>query len=389
MNEDEATQLLMELFRSENQRPIEPDLIQQFTKLDPQGHFLKFWEWVTNVRDGEQAVWLINNTDVNRFYLATGFKLNLMQVDYSKLSEEALICFIGMGAHNFLILKRYSSWEDFKYPQEPLPRDFINEQIIKPRCSMPLEGYNMLILSIYLWWYFALKEAVRRAREHPELEAFLNYHTSTDTQIAELCQNLPPKGYQVPNQDQAWIKLEGTLKPRLKVTEGKYRDVLKSGEASTGESLLVGVNYWKSKAAEAAIAGLKGQLGNSLLSIVKNNLIDATRKAYRKHEVTESEEDASRRSDEDVTPFLDTIPSPEPPLEDMMDEDQIDVKDLGYDPDELTAGELLLLNELRDATSRGYERYSKQGLSLRQYWGKDYDRKIKMLERLEDKRKKP
>ena len=66
----------------------------------------------------------------------------------------------------------------------------------------------------------------------------------------------------------------------------------------------------------------------------------------------------------------------------------LDLESLGFDMGQLTARESLFLDELNDAASKGYTKDSKEGLSLRQYWGKDYDRKIKMLQRLALKRKK-
>ncbi|GAI97152.1 unnamed protein product [marine sediment metagenome] len=48
----------------------------------------------------------------------------------------------------------------------------------------------------------------------------------------------------------------------------------------------------------------------------------------------------------------------------------------------------MLLDELSDAVRKGYSKDSKEGLSLKQYWGKDYAHKMKMLKRLEAKRNK-
>jgi hypothetical protein len=66
----------------------------------------------------------------------------------------------------------------------------------------------------------------------------------------------------------------------------------------------------------------------------------------------------------------------------------IDLARLGFDVDQLTPKEIALLNELNDMATKGYNRDSKQGLSFREYWGRDYDRKIKMLQRLNAKRQR-
>lgn len=359
---------------------------------DPWGDFSRFCEWINSISDDERDVWAINGTFGGRVYFTLWILRHLSQYDYSKITEEDFLPWIGIGAENFLWVKGYTGWDDFEkhYPDESLPASFVNEQIIKVYLTCPFSGFRWFINSIYLW-YFALKEFRERAKGHPELEAFLDYHSATDAHLAEICRKLAPKGYKPPDKNQSLIKLYQGLKGRLEAKERKYGDVLENGGASTLGSLLEGVTYWKSKAAQATIAGLKGQLGNSLLSIVKHDFIDATRekRTRKKHEVTESEIEATRVTDDD-TPFLDTIPSQEP-----MPEEPIDLKRLGFDPDELTAGELrFLLDELNDAASMGVQRYSKEGLSLSQYWDKEhnpklYERKMKMLKRLEAKRKKP
>jgi len=395
MNEDEETQLLMELFRPENRRPIAPELIQKFIKLDPQRYFLKFWEWLINAKDEEETVRILNDIPAYRFYLTTGVKLQLEQVNYSKLSAEALYYYIGIGAQNFRILKRYCDWEDIKYPQEPLPARFIDEQIIKLCSPIPLTGYFFVIFSIYLWWYYALLEIIERAKDHPELAGFLSYHTATDEEIKDLSQELAPKGYQFPNQNEAWIKLEQSMKKRLEAKARKYGDVyplesvqddvLTESYVTAQGSLLGGVNYWKSKAHEAVVAGLRGQLGNSLLSVVEHDFVDAAGKAYRKHEVTESKIEATRVRDEgDNTPFLDTIPSLG--SEALTEEKHVTLESLGLDIDKLTPTELLVVKDVLQGFKEGYEFDSKWGKSFKERWGnKDYQKNIKTWNRAKTK----
>ena len=122
----------------------------------------------------------------------------------------------------------------------------------------------------------------------------------------------------------------------------------------------------------------------SLLRIVKNGLIDATRKEkrHKKHEVTESQIDARRKAQGQETdiPFLETIPSPEP-----MSEEPIDLKSLGLNIDELTPKELSIIEEVRQGLAEGYSFNAKQGNSLRVWWGKDYERKKKAFNRAKAK----
>ena len=418
---------------------------------DPWGDFLKFCEWVNSVSDDERLVWAINETFGGRVYLSLWILKHLSQFDYSKITEEDLLTYIGQGAENFLLVKTYTGWDDFNYhyPKEPLPTTLVNKDIIKVYLGCPFRGFRWFVNSIYLW-YFALDEAKERATEHPELEGFLDYHTATDIQIAELCRKLAPKDHRFPSANEAWGKLDMALEKGKKPLEGKYGDILDGGAASTWESLLTGVNEWKSKAADAAIAGLKGQLGNSLLSIVKNDFIDALRKEDRlfarlwqkaqtlyQPKTNEEKIKLSERvqhlcdkiqrteplapSDSDLLNSLINSPQEEAELihaakplpwyteietedgdnyclGDMIEDEQaqsaenieepIDLERVGLDINELTPKEIALLNELNDMVSKGYSRDSKQGLSFKEYWGKDYDRKIKMLQRLNAKRQK-
>ena len=153
---------------------------------------------------------------------------------------------------------------------------------------------------------------------------------------------------------------------------------MKESYVAAQESLLEGVTYWKSKAAQATITGLKGRLGNSLLSIVKHDFADAARKAYRKHEVTESQIDTQRKAqgEEVDTAFLDTLPSPEP-----MPEEPIDLKSLGLNMGDLTRREYSVVKDLYQAL--------REGIPLTEYWDKkDYDKNIKALNRAKAKLKK-
>jgi len=466
---------------------------------NPWGSYARFRKWTTSVPDNEMAVWAVNETSMGRAYLVRDILERLGQLDYSKMTEEDLLAQIGYGAAAFLHVKHYTGWEDFlsKYPTAPLPVALVNRLVSKvypfdfklPYSEMtfplpkktdgsldiprrvpekpfeeiedflslfidarnygPLNRYIFLVSGIYLW-YIALDGVREKAKGHPELESFLSYTAATDTQIAELCRRLAPKDYAFPDKSAAWEKLDMALEKGKRTLEWKYRDILDSGDASTGESLLTGVNYWKSKAAEAAIAGLKGQLGNSLLSIVKRDFIDALRKEdslfarlWKKaqtwyepktkkgkiklrervqdlcdkiqcreplapsdsellNSLTDSPQEEAElihaakplsldmqieSEDGDDYCLGDTIEDKQAQSAENIDE-PIDLERLGFNIDELTPKEIALLNDLNDMVNKGYSRDSKQGLSPREYWGKDYERKMKMLQRLNAKRRK-
>ena len=388
---------------------------------DPWGEPQKFYSWLSNITDDDdtRAIWTINETLAGRAFLAYGTVFALDQLDYSKMTEENLLDYIGIGAENFLRVKSYTDWEDFlnHYPTEPLPSRLVNKEIIKGWPFWSFNAYRCFVASIYLW-LLALAEAKERAKGHPVLEGLLSYHAIPSTHIAELCQKLAPKGYQRLDKTQAWQRIEQQLKRGLEAKTAKYDDIyslrskhhdtLKESYVEAHEKLLEVLEDLKpvphqdiskllfplseddiakirgesagiNKLYDAAIKGLRGQLGNSLLRAVENDFVDDTRKSYRKHEVTESQIDANRRRDEeDTTPFFDTIASPEPTPQQLTEsKEPIDLKNLVLNIDELKPAELSLLNEFCDATDKD--------IPLTKYWGKDYTKKIKRLSRLRPK----
>ncbi|MFC1972375.1 hypothetical protein ACFLVE_03110 [Chloroflexota bacterium] len=431
---------------------------------DPWGGFEKFSEWLKNLSDDERAVWAINDTFGGRVYFTLWTIKRLRQVDFSKIGEKDFLSWIGVGAENFLRAKSYTGWDSFQnhYPDEPLPARFVNEQIIKVHLTCPFSTFRWFINSIYLW-YFALKEYDERAKGHPELEAFLNYHTATDTQIAELCRKLAPKGYQIPDKEQAWQKVEQSLEKRLKAMSARYddvypdRSVLKDDEMGDNvlqesymaaqEGLFEGVNYWKAKAAQATIAGLKGQLGNSLFKVIKNNLIDAVRQKdphlenllRKARDIVKPETPTERKklrervknlrdrvkykepidpedkelftllkdelvnysktsmkpvsldpryivydSDDESISLSDTIEA-----QDSVDEEEIDLETLGLDLDKLTPKERWVMKDVLEGFREGYNFDSKLGTSFAQRWGEDYDKNIKAYNRARKNLKQP
>ena len=390
---------------------------------DPWGGFSKFCEWLNSISDDERDVWAINETFGGRVYLALWILEHLSRYNYSKITAEDLLTYIGQGAENFLLVKTYAGWDDFNYhyPKEPLPTALVNKEIIKVYLGCPFRGFRWFVNSIYLW-YFALNEAKERAKEDQALQGLLDYSAATDIQIAELCRKLAPKGYQLPDVDEAWQRLEESVRKGIAGIAKKFEDVyplqsehhdtLTESYVEAQEKLhdvvidmktlppidfsrflfplsaddiakITSESVGRSKLYDAAIKGLKGYLGRSLLRAVKNDFIDADEKAHRKHEVTESQIDATRVTDEGgATPFLDTIPGRELP-----GEEPIDLRELNLLTDELTPRELWVLKDVYQGLNDGYRFASKQDNSFRDRWGKDYDKNIKAFNRMKVKLK--
>ena len=61
---------------------------------DPWGSFLKFCEWISNIPDNEMAVWAVNETSMGRDYLVLSILEELVQLDYSKMTEKDLLLLI-------------------------------------------------------------------------------------------------------------------------------------------------------------------------------------------------------------------------------------------------------------------------------------------------------
>ena len=61
------------------------------------------------------------------------------------------------------------------------------------------------------------------------------------------------------------------------------------------------------------------------------------------------------------------------------------LEELDLPLDVLTPSEMQALTEVMEAAEEGFSRYSKQGKSLKDYWGKDYQRKAKTFERAKSK----
>jgi hypothetical protein len=183
-------------------------------------------------------------------------------------------------------------------------------------------------------------------------------------------------------------------------------------EIAALEGVYKGMDYWANKdTKDVILSALNGHLKNSLYEIVKNNLIDATDKEERHQKKQLSEMDyrgealtlinrdnsiteieAKNNPDKDgvkdIPTLFEVIPDPRDHSElTTGDTEVIDLANLGLDINTLTPLEKRVFRELLDAASQGYELSSKKGLSLIQYWGKDYGRNMKTLQRLKHKRK--
>lgn len=373
---------------------------------DPWGDSTEFNKWLDTVGDNAYLVWAVNETGGGRFYYTIRILVYLTLLGHpdvkQHISPELVWYWIGVGAKNFLILKRYSAWEYFIYLQEPLPADFINQEVIKMSLSCPMSlyrpfmSYSSIVSSIYHWRLIMQ----HLNRKHESFLAFISLATGNDTRITELNKELAPDDYQHPDKEKSWELLEEPIRKNMERIASKFSDVFpivskvgnEDGEGhdiltesylAAQEGLYEGVLYWKGKEVEALGAALEGRFEPSLLRVIKNDLADAAKKVHRKREVTESEIDASRVDEEERTQFLDTRPAPD--QNDVSVDDNISLEDLRLDLDALNPKERMALQDVLQGLSEGYEFDSKTGMSFRQRWGEDYQRNKKAWERAKAK----
>ena len=71
--------------------------------------------------------------------------------------------------------------------------------------------------------------------------------------------------------------------------------------------------------------------------------------------------------------------------EDMAEDKDITLEKLSLIIDKLKPRELLLFADVQQGLEQGYNFRSKEGSSFIQYWGKDYEKKIKAWDRLKSR----
>ena len=395
---------------------------------DPWGDSQNFYEWLGNIRDKDdtQAIWAINETLAGRTNILTYCTLwALRQLDFSKMTNEDLFNYEGIGAKNFRYAKRYTGWEDFPshYPTEPLPARLVNKEIIKGRLFWSFNAYISFVVSIYLW-YFASAELDKRTKEHPELAPLLSYVTAKDAQLARLRQELAPKGYQFLNENQAWQKLEESLKRGLDRIDKEYKAKLIVSSVTAQGALfdivtaivtaIVSARESNAKVSDpyaATLAGLKGWLRNYLLRGVKNDLITAVRQEKppgrkmaeilkSKANIEPEQEGADYISQEEEQASLEHLAyeldlqarntfGNTDELAELEEDDIITLKNLELDIDKLTPSEFSAVRRYLQLFRDGYALSEKSEANLKQALGADYNRIKVAFNRAKTKLKKP
>ncbi|MFC1901603.1 hypothetical protein ACFLX3_01560 [Chloroflexota bacterium] len=352
---------------------------------DPWGDSQKFYEWLSNISDDDTpAIWAINETLAGRTFLVYGTVWVLDQLDYSKMTEEDLLAYIGLGAENFLCVKHYTSWDNFErhYPTEPLPARLVNEELINGWPFWSLNSYRWFVASIYLW-YFALNELKKRFIGHPVSAWFLHYQTATSSRLLKYGQALAPKDYRFPDNDESWRKFEKHLEPLLAKTSAKYKRIFSLCSEVDGHfweqhyveaqnALLEAANSLRAK--DFIADGLDSKLLPNLQERIEEYLKRAARKERLWREVPEST--FAKPGDRDR------------PLDWLTHKRGLNYHDEGdyteqysIDLNKLSSTELRVVLSAVEGYGEGYRLFSKKQKSYKQWWGKDYEKNMKALRR--------
>ena len=307
-----------------------------------------------NAKD-DMGILLSTYSQSSRHYLSEIFEEIVGKDDFSTMPPAYLWAHVEMYdrfsaliASESLILRERKRYDPLKYP---LPMPFICWLF---KASFDPVNLFIIIMSFIVQGKHAEAELQRRGIEPDQVEADVDKVESVSAVIDYILKSFWKDRLEGRDIDHPDIVLEGTW------------DWLK----------WVG----KRKPIDVFIDRFEGKLESTWKKTIKRDMIDESRK--EKHtaekEITESQLDAQRKAQgiDTDTPFLDTIAATEP-----MSEEPIDLKSLVLNIDELKPVELSLLNDVCDATNKD--------IPLTKYWGEDYTKKIKRLNRLRPKLKKP
>jgi len=332
----------------------------------------EYYVWLFEKFKAEDDMGILLSTwsPLSRYYLCEIIRELYANDDLSTLPDYILWAQTQWGDNfkKFIALKKMKPivGEQYDPYEEPVPIYYI--QWLNKAFSNGKAKFFFVVVGFIINGNRATEELKRRGLA-PELVVKDEnaYHIAENWFMNKtIQQDYPSDG------DTSSFELVGNLTYSDIILEGTWEWMKYLGEKGSWESFIL---------------GLEGKLDGIKKTIIQRDIIDKKKKDIRinKSEITESRIDARRKAqgDETNTPFLNTLPSQE-----SISEEPINLKTLALIMDELKPKELLLIEDMLEATNKGFALYSKQGLSLRQYWGKDYDRKIKAFNRLRGKLKK-
>ncbi len=348
-------------------------------------------------------VWAINETQ-GRCYFAEGIARSTDARAISTYSNEYLWNLYSEGLEQWTGVKKYTGQRKFGYPDRPLPADFMILQIVMRHGAFsPYSLYLDAVGKPYLG-YTALKELTNRLVNHPESRAFFKYLSATDGQIQKWAREIQaPESYEPSTMDEAFEDMETAMKgPLLQMVQQYMKmvdmdsvtdtDGISDGYPEALESLYKRLNesikedqceepFAGAQLEKDILAAINGELGYVLKSAIKHDIIDETRK---------NEPPAKKLArllamdKQNALEYLACEIDMQAGNRSMAIMDN-SLEDLNLNLSELTPTELMVFNEVYTAIEQGFEFDSKKGESFRQYWGNDYEKKMRAWRRAKDK----
>lgn len=371
------------------------------------GNQTYFFEWLRGkLETGDQLTTLYQVVySAGRKYIFSSLEQIAADMDFQSLSYEDLE---HCTTYGHALLKNIESYRRFE-------QQFRKEYLVKiGNHDMDFPDLYIFMLTKlsrypYLCLYdnmtaivanqFAVKEINRRIKESPEVEGVLNYQCltepatrkamATSKQFREEAMRL------FGTLDEAFEKVWGTLRPFAGAYLRQYlKDDDAKQEASSGT--VSGMAEWAKRISGVTQAGLTGELWQSLNKDAQR-AVDAWRKREeRRH--NHHQFGGLGISDGEETGMLAIELGKKAIDEYKVQEHNSDLAEhedyglhglarqkLNLDLNKLNCKEQRLLQDVRQGLEEGYEFDSRTGMSFKQYWGKDYPRKIKEWGRLKPK----
>jgi len=355
---------------------------------DPWPNWRSFYQWLKDSLkpESELAIFLITAQSRGSKHLAYLCYLTCSQVDFPSLTPKQLQSMVWLG------VMVEDGLRGLGVPTNAYDGDLINyEEDLHPNYIRYLLQQTLPFKCLWeetevaFMKRSAVREQVRRGYDF----ALENYIVSESPRLQKRLQEIAPSN-SLPDKDAAFeMIIAGVGSNRRKRGKAEvtaqdqyciynFLQKLAVRGYDEGPPSSPGVSVARRQVSQLQEAAHAGRLPHYLSKVVKHDRIDEKRKAdrLRVHEVGED-----RLDDPSHLQWIE-----EGSLgagTDFGETYRLDGLELPLD--KLTPGEVQILQEVAEAHSQGYSRSSKQGKSLKDYWGQDYPRKRKMLLRAKTK----
>jgi hypothetical protein len=361
---------------------------------DPFGNLLNYLIF-TQKDCSLKALRLINETK-GRWYLSRYAYLTARDMDYSNLTLEDFLFWIGAGGAYELKMHECGR-ENLSFPSMPLTEGFV-DWLVELDPQQPLQQCEGCILTRHMS-RFILKSF--HLEKHPELAGLIefaitnvprDYSMHWQETWQKLCPNIS-----LPEKDKEWKKID-FLEPSIRGLERKFsRRETQNGkewidreeaEDKGSEYRLHLVSYLIPselyKRPEKIIeVGMQDKLRVYLMEALKHDMLDELRRDKKIIPISKllSEKNVPPGKEEE---FIDSLAIPV----DSPDQEDATLESLGLKLDILAPTELLIVRDVLRGYEEGYSFDSKKDGSFKQRWGEDYEKNMKAWQRAKAKLRK-